>query len=123
MFKCQADNSYSVGDGNFAGNAVPVGYNQPTVYGQPAGMVGYQQPTMMGTWQPGMMGVPGLAYGTQAGMMAMPAGPMAAGAGMQPRPAVGYMQQPGIPMGMQMPTAYPPSSFNTSLQAGTSLLQ
>ena len=111
--------------GCVAGNSVPVGYNQPTSYGQPAGMVGYQQPTMMGTWQPGMMGMPGMAaYGAQPGMMAMPAGAMAPGAGMLQRPPMGYMQQPVMPMGMQTPAAsYQPSTFGTPLQAGTSLMQ
>jgi len=103
---------------------VPVGYSLPAVYGQPAGMVGYQQPTMMAAWQPGIMGMPGMAYGAQPGMMAMPAGPMAPGAAsMQARPTMGYMQQPVVPMGMQTPAAYPPSTFNTSLQAGTGLRQ
>ena len=96
------------------GNSVPAGYMQPTGYGPPAGMVGYQQPTMMGTWQPGVMGMQGM---TQAGMMT---GPMPSTAYMQPRPPVGYVQQPVMPMGMPVPVGYAPSSFGTSLQAATS---
>jgi len=78
-----------------------VSHTQPaTGYVQPVCMVGgYQQPSMVGTWQPGMMAMPGMAYGAQPGMMSMPAGPMA-------RPPVGYMQQPVVPMGMQTPAAY-----------------
>jgi len=53
---------------------LPVGYTQPAGYGPQAGMVGYQQPTVIGAWQPAMMGMPGVVYGSQPGMMAMPPG-------------------------------------------------
>ena len=101
----------------YADNSVPIGYTQPTGYGQPAGMVGYQQPAMIGAWQPAMMGMPGMVYGPQPGMMVAP------GPAMQPRLPMGYMQQPAMAMGMQTPAGYQPSTYSTSLQAGPSLLQ
>ena len=102
---------------------MPAGYSEPTGYSQPAGMVGYQQPMMMGTWQPGVMGMPGMAYGLQPGMMAMPPGAVAPGTGMPTGPPVGYMPQPMMPAGMRPTVTYPPSTFGTSLQAGSSLRQ
>lgn len=102
------------------GSSVPVAYGQPSGYGQPAGIPAgipnYQQPMMMGSWQPGMMAMP---YGSQPGMMAMPAGPVS----MQPTPPVGYMQRPVMAVGMQAPMAYQPSTFGTSLHAGAGLRQ
>ena len=78
---------------------------------------------MMGTWQPGVMGMPGMAYGLQPGMMAMPPGAVAPGTGMPTGPPVGYMPQPMMPAGMRPTVTYPPSTFGTSLQAGSSLRQ
>jgi len=102
-----------------ADNSLPGGYALPSVYGPAPGMVGYQQPMMMGAWQPGVMGIPGMAYGPQPGMVPMPAGAMSQGSSMAPRPPMGYMQTPVRPMGV----AYAPSTFSASMQAGNSLLQ
>jgi len=102
------------------GSNVPAGSNQPTGYGQMTGIVGYQQPSVMGTWQPGVMGMSGVAYGSQPAVMSGPVSPVAS---MSSRPPVGYMQQPVMHMGMQAPKAYPPSTFGTSLHAGPSLWQ
>jgi len=90
-----------------AGNAVPVNYMQPSGYGQPASMVGYQQSAVMGTWQPGVMGMQATAPPP------MMAAPVPSAAYVQPRPPMGYVQQP---MGMQAPAGYAPATFGTSLQ-------
>jgi len=101
----------STSDCCIVGNTLPAGTMPPTAYSQPAGMVGFQQPAMMGTWQHGVMGVQGV---TPPGIMA---GPMPSAAYMQPRPQVGYIQQPVLPVGMPAPAAYAPTTFSTSVQA------